>query len=440
MSMETVLVTGAAGFIGPQVVKLLLEETDYRVIVLDKLTYAARVEHGEPVSLKSVLEPLEKSTDIKNRYAFIQWDICDPHIKDLLEASKVDYIINLAAESHVDRSIGDTPEFLLTEIHGTRNLLEAIRKQNAREGHRVKRAVFVSTDEVYGSIDRIADYEGDKWYALSDDEVRELIKKHQFRETTSLAGGSPYASSKGGADLLVGAYFNTHRWDPATGKIDPTRMPVMITRGANNFGPFQHPEKLIPLAICTLLMPDVAGDKRRIPVYDKGLAIREWIHTEDHARAIIEVLQRGNIGEIYNVGSGNRCRNRDLLLAIFRACQPEARKNGFDALASATFDATTRGGIVRPGHDLCYSINCDKLRSSESLNWRPTHIANFEQEIRDVVAWYKEHPDWWQPIWTGQDFIAYWNRKSRVIQEKSDSSFDFYPQYEQRPTLEQSLL
>lgn len=440
MNMGTVLVTGAAGFIGPQVVRLLLEETDYRIIVLDKLTYAARVANGEPLSLKKVLEPLAGSTDLKNRYSFIQWDICDPHIKDLLEASKIDYIINLAAESHVDRSIGDTPGFLLTEIHGTRNILEAIRKQNASDGHRVKRAVFVGTDEVYGSIDRIADYEGDKWYGLSDDEVRALMRKHQFTETSTLAGGSPYASSKGAADLLIGAYFNTHKWDRATGKIDPDRMPVMITRGANNFGPFQHPEKLIPLAICTLLMPEVAGYKRRIPVYDKGLAIREWIHSEDHARAIIEVLLRGKIGEIYNIGSGNRCRNRDLLLAIFRACQEEAKANGFDSLASATFDATTRGGIVRPGHDLCYAVNCEKLKKSESLNWRPTHTSNFEQEIAKVVKWYKENPDWWQPVWTSQDFISYWNKKSRGIQEKSGEVFDFYPEHEQKPTLEQALL
>ncbi len=431
--METVLVTGAAGFIGPQVVRLLLEENDYRVIVLDKLTYAARVENGETLSLKKVLTPLAERIDLHNRYSFIQWDICDPHIEDLLEASKVDYIINLAAESHVDRSIGDNPEFLLTEIHGTRNLLEAIRKHNAGDGHRVKRAVFVSTDEVYGSIDRIADYEGDQWYALSAEEVSRLIRKHQFTETTTLAGGSPYASSKGGADLLVGAYFNTHKWARQTGKIDPERMPVMITRGANNFGPFQHPEKLIPLAICTLLMPDAAGYKRRIPVYDKGLAIREWIHTEDHAKAIIEVMQHGEIGEIYNVGSGNRCRNRDLLLAIFRACQEEANANGFDTLAAATFDATTRGGIVRPGHDLCYAINCDKLRDSASLNWQPGHIENFEQEIGAVVQWYKENPDWWRPVWTSQDFVAYWNRKSRAIQEKSGDSFDFYPEHAQKP-------
>lgn len=432
MSIKTVLVTGAAGFIGPQVVKVLLQETDYRVIVVDKLTYAARVEHGEPLSLKMVLDPLADEVNLESRYSFIQLDIQDPHIKDVLETGHVQYVINLAAESHVDRSIGETPEFLMTEILGTRNLLEAIRKQNSGSSRKIKRAVFVGTDEVYGSIDRMAGYEGEQWYQLSDDEVGALIQKHQFTEKTPLAGGSLYASSKGGADLMVGAYFNTYKWNRETGKADPEQMPVIITRGVNNFGPFQHPEKFIPLAISTLLMPEVDGFKRRIPVYDRGLAVREWIHSEDHARAIVEVMHHGTIGEIYNIGSGNRCRNRDLLLTIFQACEQEAKANGFADLASIGFDATTRGGIVRPGHDLCYAANCEKLKQDETISWVPSHTLDFKQEIARVVDWYKQHPNWWQPVWSSPDFTAYWNSKSKALQEMNPEPFGFYPQAEQK--------
>ncbi len=432
MSVKTVLVTGAAGFIGPQVIKILLQETDYHVIVVDKLTYAARVENGEPLSIRMVLDALPNSINVDRRYSFVQMDIQDPHIKDIFEAAKVDYVLNLAAESHVDRSIGDTPEFLSTELFGTRNMLEAVRKQNAGSGHHIERAIFVSTDEVYGSIDRIAGREGAEWYALSDAKVAELIQQHQFTERTPLAGGSLYASTKGGADLLVGAYFNTYKWNHATGAPESSRMPVGITRCVNNFGPFQHPEKMIPLTICTLLMPNVGGVKRRIPIYDKGLAVREWIHTEDHARAVIEVLHHGDIGEIYNIGSGNRCRNRDLWQLLFEACREEANANGFPDLASASFDATTRGGIVRPGHDLCYAANCDTLKSHANITWAPRHINDFQNEIAAVVDWYKQHPEWWQPLWTSDDFSAYWNRKSQALAEAATGPFDFYPEAERR--------
>ena len=432
MRSKTVVVTGAAGFIGPQVIKILLQDTDYRVIVVDKLTYAARVEDGEPLSIRMVLDALPDGVDVEGRYAFVPMDIQDPHIKDIFEAANVDYVINLAAESHVDRSIGDTPEFLSTELFGTRNMLEAVRKQNAGKGHHIERAVFVSTDEVYGSIDRIAGCEGAEWYALSDNDVSGLIEQHQFTEQTPLAGGSLYASTKGGADLLVGAYFNTYKWNHATGVPDPARMPVGISRCVNNFGPFQHPEKLIPLAICTLLMPNVGGVTRRIPIYDKGLAVREWIHSEDHARAVIEVLHHGDAGEIYNIGSGNCCRNRDLLRLIFDACREEAAANGFPDLPSAGFDATTRGGIVRPGHDLCYAANCAKLQSHNDMTWKPNHIDDFHNEIAAVVNWYKEHPQWWQPLWTSADFSAYWNRKSKALVEAATEPFDFYPEAEQR--------
>lgn len=440
MSIETVLVTGAAGFIGPQVVRLLLSETEYRVIVIDKLTYAARVENGKPFSLEMILGTLP--TDVIHRYAFVQQDVGDPRIKDLIEAAKVDYIIHMAAESHVDRSTEGKPDFIQTEIFGTYNLLEAIRAQNSSGRHKVKRAVFVSTDEVYGSIDRISGYEAHQWYSLSDTNVSDLIKKYQFTEQTSIAGGSPYAACKGGADLLVGAYFNTFKWDKNTGKIDSSNIPLIITRGVNNFGLFQHPEKLIPMAICTLLMPDVPDpenrnktERRCIPIYDKGLAVREWLTTEDYASAICHVLKNGEFGEVYNVGSGNRCRNRDLLIAIFRACKPYLPRNA--DLAKVCFDATTTGGVARPGHDLCYSVNCNKLRK---LGWQPKHAGCFEEKIKEVVDWYYRNPDWWKPLWTGKDFTEFWDKKYRKIMGLPDCSFEFYTQNEKNRSLNDSLL
>lgn len=437
MKTKTVLVTGAAGFIGPKVVELLLT-TGYRVIVLDKLTYAARVEKGKPLSLEIVLESL--SDEVRKRYSFVRWDISDPSLplKDLLEVGGVDHVIHMAAESHVDRATEGKPDFIQTEIHGTFNVLSAIREQNTNTEHRIRTAVFVSTDEVYGSIDRIAEHEGERWYGLSDAQTSDLINKYKFTEATTLAGGSPYAACKGGADLLVGAYFNTFKSDIMTGSTDNERMPVIITRGVNNFGPFQHPEKLIPMVICTLLMPDVSGNKRCIPVYDKGLSVREWLTTEDYASAIMYVMEHGNVGEVYNVGSGNRCRNRDLLLAIFRACQPHIpTAAGFSKLADATFDATTVGGVARPGHDLCYAVNCEKLRQ---FGWQPKHASNFEEEIKEVIKWYIANPDWWKPLWVSQEFTDYWERKYRKIQNAAGCSFNFYTSEQEEQELSQALL
>jgi len=317
MEVETVLVTGAAGFIGPQVVRLLLQETKLRVIVVDKLTYAARVDEttGKPTSLEMVLSSFAKDIDLQSRYCFVKYDICEtkPSIKDLLDKYAVDYVIHMAAESHVDRSTEGKPDFIRTEIFGTYNLLEAIRAQNTGRARKVKRAVFVSTDEVYGSIERIAGFDAQAWYGLSDTKAGRLIEKYQFTEATSLAGGSPYASCKGGADLLVCAYFNTFRWNPDNGKIDLDRMPVIITRGVNNFGYFQHPEKLIPMAICTLLHPQDSKEKaRRIPIYDKGLAVREWLRTEDYASAIVHVMKYGTIGVMTFVTRSTATRFIDL--------------------------------------------------------------------------------------------------------------------------------
>ena len=403
---KTILVTGAAGFIGPVFIQKLLEETDYNIIVVDCLTYAARVENGSSLSLKMVVDLLreKQGSAIDKRYTFIDSDIRSPHIKNIIETNKVDYLINLAAESHVDRSIDGTPEFILTEMLGTHNLLEIIRKNNSENNDKIERAIFVSTDEVYGSIDRMSGYEGERWHALSDAEVSTLIDKYKFTEQTPFSGGSPYASCKGGADLLVGSYYNTFKWNNVTGNVDSTRMPLMITHCVNNFGPFQHPEKLIPMAICTLLMPQVENCKRKIPVYDDGLAVREWIHSEDHVSAIMGVLNGGSIGESYNIGSGIRCRNWQMLKIIFEACKKEAAENGFGSLAEAAFDASRRGGMVRPGHDLCYAADSAKIHDDSKIHWQLKHVKDFEKEIIKVVNWYKQNPDWWKQTWTSPEF------------------------------------
>ena len=393
MTSGTVLVTGAAGFIGPQVVKLLLAETDCRVIGLDSLTYAARKDdRGESLTLRMEISRL--GDEAGTRFSFIKMDVCDPTLSDILEAGRVDYIFHLAAESHVDRSIGGAPEFIRTEIQGTHNLLESIVRQNTTRGrHPIKRAVLVGTDEVYGSIDRIACKEGAAWWRLTngrvtslpDEEVAELIEMHKFREGhTSLAGGSPYAACKGGADLLALAYFNTFTWTNV-GR-DEQRFPIIITRGVNNFGPYQQPEKLIPMAICTFLHRNINEYVRRLPIYDGGTAVREWLHTEDHARGIVYVMQKGTPGEVYNVGSGNRLRNRDLLLAIHRECRAVDPALANSELCENVFDASSDKGTARPGHDLCYAVDCGKLTT---LGWQPRHVRDLDAEIAQLVGWYR---------------------------------------------------
>lgn len=428
---KTVLVTGAAGFVGPQVVKKLIENTDYRIVVADKLTYAARVENGESLSLEMVLNSIQsdKNIDLSNRYSFVNLDICSPRMKDIIEAEKIDYLINLAAESHVDRSIDGSPKFIMTEIFGTHNLLETIRKQNSGNNHKIERAVFVSTDEVYGSIDRNANCENEEWLKLSDESVNKIIKKFQFTEETPLGGGSPYASCKGGSDLMVGSYFNTFKWDKKIGRIDERNMPLLTTRCTNNFGPFQHPEKLIPMVICTLLMPNVNGFRRKIPVYDNGLSVREWISTSDHASAILKVMHHGKLGNIYNIGSGKRCRVRDIIATIFEACREDAKANGILNFSDAIFDASKISGIVRPGHDLCYAADSSKILKDNRINWKCQDTKNLKKNICEVAEWYKKNKDWWVPLWSGVEFSGYWMKKYKKIQESNKNPFDFYPDY-----------
>jgi dTDP-glucose 4,6-dehydratase len=319
------LVTGGAGFIGSRLVCMALEgrlpglgdEVD--VTVLDKLTYA-----GNRANLDSAAaDP---------RLTFVQGDIVDEDVVDELVCD-ADAVVHLAAESHVDRSILGAKEFVRTNVLGTQTLLEAAVR------HRTSRFVHVSTDEVYGSI------ETGSW-----------------TEDRPLAPRSPYAASKAGSDLLALAYANTHGLD------------VVVTRCSNNYGPFQFPEKVIPLFVTNLL------DGGRVPLYGDGLHVRDWLHVEDHCRGIDLVLTGGRAGEIYHVGGGTELTNRRLTELLLEACG--ATWSQVDAVED------------RKGHDRRYSLDIGKIKSELGY----TAQVPFESGLAEVVEWYRSNRDWWTPL------------------------------------------
>jgi dTDP-glucose 4,6-dehydratase len=326
-----VLVTGGAGFIGSHFVRhLLTAHPDYAVVNLDKLTYA-----GNPANLTDVAaDP---------RYRFVHGDVCDaPLVREVMAGC--DAVVNFAAESHVDRSIQDAGDFLRTDVVGTWVLLEAARV------HRVSRYLQVSTDEVYGSIGQGA-----------------------FRETDPLRPSSPYAASKAGGDHMVLAYWTTHR------------LPVLLTRASNNFGPNQYPEKVIPLFITNAL------DDRPLPLYGDGRQVRDWLYVRDHCAALDLVLHKGAEGEVYNVGTGAELENIALTRRILALLgKPEG-------LIQAVTD--------RPGHDRRYAVDTTRLRA---LGWQPVH--SFEDALAATVAWYRTHEAWWRPLKSGE-FRAYYDRQ-----------------------------
>jgi dTDP-glucose 4,6-dehydratase len=313
------LVTGGAGFIGSNFIRYMLSKhPDYEIINLDKLTYAGNLEN---------LRDIEDDP----RYSFIKGDICDAALMDEL-APRVDTIVNFAAESHVDRSIGDPRPFVVTDILGTQTILEAVKK------HKVGRFLHISTDEVYGSID-----------------------KGSFRETDPLLPNSPYAASKAGADLLCRSFFKTYG------------TPVLVTRSSNNFGPYQHPEKLIPyLSINTI-------NREAVQLYGDGTNIRDWIYVLDNCRAIDTVLDSGLDGEIYNISAGNETRNIDIAKSV---C-------GLNGLSEDVIGFVTD----RPGHDFRYSVNSAK---THALGWAPE--ADFITSLQDTVSWYRDNETWWRPL------------------------------------------
>ncbi|MFA5311323.1 MAG: dTDP-glucose 4,6-dehydratase [Candidatus Omnitrophota bacterium] len=317
------LVTGGAGFIGSAFVRLLnkgLSPKGTVPVVVDKLTYAGDLNRMKGLSPKGSVP----------KYKFYKTDICNKkQIETIFSKEKPDIVIHFAAESHVDRSINDASPFIETNIKGTQILLDASRKYN------VKKFIFISTDEVYGEI-----------------------KNGKFSESSPIKPNSPYAASKASADLLVQAYIRTYKF------------PAVIVRPCNNYGPWQFPEKLIPVAIATVLK----GGK--VPVYAKGQNVREWLYVDDCARGILKIMQQGKIGEIYNLGSGIESKNINTVKLILQYLGVSQSRYKFVK--------------DRPGHDLRYSLDCSKLK--KELIWRPQ--VSFKEGLRLTVNWYLQHKTW----------------------------------------------
>jgi dTDP-glucose 4,6-dehydratase len=312
-----VLVTGGAGFIGSNFVHYLLKKhPDTEVTVLDKLTYAGRKENLQ---------------DVLSKIRFIKGDIAKK--EDVAKAAKdCDYIVNFAAETHVDRSIVEAGTFVLTDVLGTYNLLETARKLD------ISKFEQISTDEVYGHI-----------------------KEGSFREEDKLNPRNPYSASKAGAELLCRSYFETYG------------LPVVVTRSSNNYGPYQHPEKLIPKTIIYAL------ENKLIPVYGTGENIRDWLYVEDNCEAIDAVLHKGTEGEAYNIGAQQEMKNIDVVKIILKL------SNRPEKLISFVKD--------RPGHDVRYSLDIEKIRK---LGWKPK--IKFNDGIKKTVDWYHRNGSWWKPV------------------------------------------
>jgi dTDP-glucose 4,6-dehydratase len=330
--IRTILVTGGCGFIGSNFVRYMLRHYDYRVINVDKLTYAGNLENLSDVSDHS-------------QYEFVKGDIADKALIDGLASKGVDAVVNFAAESHVDRSIEDPRVFIETNMLGTQVLLEAARK------YKISRFIQISTDEVYGSLGPTG----------------------AFTEITPLAPNSPYSASKTAADLLVRAYYKTYG------------LATIITRCSNNYGPYQFPEKLIPLMISNAL------EDKPLPVYGDGMNVRDWIYVEDHCRAIDLIVHKGREGEVYNIGASNEVPNIEIVKTILN------RLNKPESLIKFVED--------RPGHDRRYAIDSTKLRSE--LGWDLTY--SFENAMDLTIRWYVQHQDWWKKIKSGE-YLSYYER------------------------------
>lgn len=319
------LVTGGVGFIGSNFIRHIRQEhPDWEITNLDKLTYAGNLEN-----LKEIQD--------QPGYHFVKGDIANRKQVDKLLSQGFDVIVNFAAESHVDRSILDASPFIETNVKGTQVLLEGAKK------HGIQRFIQVSTDEVYGSID-----------------------SGRFTEESPLSPSSPYSASKTAADLLCRAYFKTHH------------LPVIITRCTNNFGPYQFPEKLIPLAITNAL------EDKPVPVYGDGLNIRDWIFVADHCRALDVVIQKGKPGEIYNIGSGNEKTNLELIHKLLELLDKP------QSLIQFVTD--------RPAHDRRYALDCARIATE--LGWKPAY--SFEKALSATVDWYLKNESWWRSIKSGE--------------------------------------
>lgn len=330
--MKTILVTGGAGFIGSNFVRMMLEQERYRIINLDALTYA-----GSKDNLDGVMT--------HRNHIFIHGDICDRAlVKEIFEKYEIDGVINFAAESHVDRSINRAEEFIRTNIMGTLVLLEEAKTHwktepnnpYSRQYKEGVRFLQISTDEVYGS----------------------LGESGVFTEESPLLPNSPYAASKTSADLMVRAFYHTHG------------MPVLITRCSNNYGKYQFPEKLIPFMVLQALQ------KKPLTVYGDGKQVRDWIHVDDHCDAVLTVFERGKIGEVYNIGGNNEKTNLQIVKRILQHLEMD------ESLICHVAD--------RPGGDFRYAM--DNAKITAELGWSP--IRSFEEGLKDTVAWYRQNDEW----------------------------------------------
>lgn len=330
-NMKTILVTGGCGFIFSNFIRYMLEKyPDYKIINLDALKYSGRLENTEDFKASK-------------RYRFVKGDVCDEEVVNKVMKG-VDWVVHAAAESHVDRSISDPTDFLQTNIFGTYNLLEAAKK------HQVERFLYVSSDEVYGSIER-----------------------GKFKETSNFAPNSPYSVSKASADMLTRSYWKTFG------------LPILITRGSNTYGAWQFPEKLISLFVTNLL------EGKKVPLYGKGANIRDWIYVLDHCSGVDFVLHHGKIGEAYNIGGGNEKTNMEITRIILK----ELGKD--ESWIEYVKD--------RPGHDFRYALDCSKIRA---LGWRPKY--DFDRAIQETVQWYKNNPQWWKRIKSGK-YLEYYKKQ-----------------------------
>jgi dTDP-glucose 4,6-dehydratase len=350
MGAETILVTGGAGFIGSNFVRHALARTDARIVVVDKLTYAGNVASLADVSSQP-------------RYAFVQADVADREaVRAFFREHRPTAVVNFAAETHVDRSIDDPASFVRTNVTGTFELLEAARLflRESPEAAAGFRFLHVSTDEVYGT----------------------LGASGAFSETTAYAPNSPYAASKAGADHLVRAYHETYR------------LPTLLTNCSNNYGPFQFPEKLIPLMILN------AVEGKSLPIYGDGGNVRDWLYVLDHCEGILLVLQRGVTGGRYNLGGGNERTNLQVVDALCEALEaelPAARNPSLAARGLAAYSGLKTFVADRPGHDRHYAIDAAKIR--RELGWAPRHA--FEEGLRETVRWYLANRAWCEAVQSG---------------------------------------
>ena len=327
------LITGGCGFMGSNAIRYFFKNyPDYSIINLDKLTYSGNLKN---------LRDIEDD----QRYRFVQGDITNEKVVDGIVRDGVDAILNYAAETHVDRSINDPKAFVVTDVIGTYTLLEAARK------YAVKRFIQISTDEVFGSI-----------------------QNGTFTENHPFEPNSPYAASKAGADLLCRSYVKTYG------------LPVIVTHSCNFYGPYQYPEKVIPLFITNLI------EGKKVPLYGDVKNVREWIFTQDHCRAIDTLVQKGIDGEVYNIGTGDEIANIDLTEKIL------ALTGASDNMIEPVSD--------RLGHDRRYAVDSTKLRA---LGWQPQQ--SFDEGLTQTVQWYKEHDSWWKPLKSGEKYKEYYQKQ-----------------------------